>query len=233
MSDALLSGLIEPISRQLSLSETAYIRLKEMIMRGTYPPSEKLTVRSVAAALGVSTTPARDAINRLLVEGALVNEGPKTVVLPTLTYDVLEEITETRLALEGLAAQRSVLRVTRADIRQLEALQEKINAGLDGGNYKQVMAANQEFHFLVYRLSGWSRLVTTIEALWLRIGPSFHDLYPEFANTRKGVSNHHALMTGLMQKDGNAVRSAIESDLRDGYEKLRAMLDERYARSVA
>src|ERR1700747_2617443 len=68
-----------PIDRQTSLGELAYASLKEAIVRGEFSAGQKLTVRAVANALSVSTTPARDAIMRLIGEGALVNIGPKTV----------------------------------------------------------------------------------------------------------------------------------------------------------
>lgn len=227
MSEHLLAGVVAPIPRQSNLGELTYERLKEIIVAGSFPPNEKLTVRSVAAALGVSTTPARDAINRLLSEGALVNEGPKTVVLPSLTMDALDEITATRLALEGLAAERSVLAVARSDVITLERLQAAINAGLDAADYRDVLRANREFHFLIYRLSGWPRLVTMIESLWLRVGPSLNELYPDFARNRRGVSNHMAALEGLTARDGGKVRSAMEQDIRDGYARLRAMIDAR------
>jgi DNA-binding GntR family transcriptional regulator len=227
MSEISLAGMMAPIARQSSLGDLAYARLKDIIIRGAYPADQKLTVRSVAAALGVSTTPARDAINRLLAEGALVNEGPKTVVLPPLTPEALQEITATRLALEGLAAERSVLNATLGDLGRLETLQRTINAGLDDGDYRAALHANYEFHFLIYRRSGWSRLVAMIESLWLRVGPSFHDLYPEFATTRKGVSNHMAAMDGLRRRNGAKVRKAMEQDIKDGYDRLSAMLKGR------
>jgi DNA-binding GntR family transcriptional regulator len=227
MSEISLAGMMAPIARQSNLGELAYTRLKDIIIRGAYPADQKLTVRSVAAALGVSTTPARDAINRLLAEGALVNAGPKTVVLPLLTQEALEEITATRLALEGLAAERSVLNATLGDLAQLEALQGKINSGLDDRDYRAVLDANYEFHFHIYRRSGWPRLVAMIESLWLRVGPSFHDLYPEFATTRKGVSNHMAAMDGLRRRNGAKVGKAIEQDIQDGYDRLSAMLKAR------
>lgn len=227
MSEHLLAGVVPPIARQSSLGELAYERLKEIIVAGSFPPNTKLTVRSVAAALGVSTTPARDAINRLLIEGVLFNEGPKTVVIPSLTIEALDEITATRLALEGLAAERSVLAVAPAEIAALELIQSVINSGLDSAEYRDVLRANREFHFRIYRMSGWARLVEMIETLWLRVGPSFNELYPDFAINRRGVSNHMAAIEGLRTKNAAKVRSAMEKDIRDGYVRLKGMIEAR------
>jgi DNA-binding GntR family transcriptional regulator len=212
MSEHLLAGVVSPIVRQSNLGELTYERLKQIIVAGSFPPNEKLTVRSVAAALGVSTTPARDAINRLLAEGALVNEGPKTVVLPSLTMETLDEITATRLALEGLAAERSVSAILRTDIAKLEQMQKEINAGLDRGDYREVLKVNREFHFLIYSRS---------------VGPSLNGLYPDFAHNRRGVSNHMAALEGLRVKNGAKVRAAMEQDIRDGYVRLKAYVEAR------
>lgn len=225
MSEHPLAGVVSPIVRQSNLGELTYERLKQIIVAGSFPPNEKLTVRSVATALGVSTTPARDAINRLLSEGALVNEGPKTVVLPSLTLEALDEIAATRIALEGLAAERSVEHVEAPHISELERLQGEINAGLDSADYREVLRANREFHFLIYRLAGWPRLVGMIESLWLRVGPSLNGLYPHFATNRQGVSNHMSALDGLRARDGSKVRAAMEQDIRDGYARLKAKID--------
>ncbi|KAA0969477.1 GntR family transcriptional regulator [Aureimonas fodinaquatilis] len=226
MSQNPLSNIVEPIAKTISLGEVTYDRLKDIIIRGAFPPNKKLTVRSVADALGVSTTPARDAINRLLSEGALVNAGPKTVVIPVLTKEVLEEVTATRLALEGLAAERAVANISDKDIASLARLQEVINRSLDKNDYPEVLAANREFHFLLYRRSNWARLVSLIESLWLQVGPSLNVLYPEFAVNRRGVSNHMDILDGLRERDAQKVRRAVEQDLRDGYARLERFLEE-------
>jgi|EndMetStandDraft_9_1072997.scaffolds.fasta_scaffold00458_13 DNA-binding GntR family transcriptional regulator len=227
MAEPILTTVVEPIARQSYLGEVAYQRLKDIIIRGAFPPNEKMTVRSVAAALGVSTTPARDAVNRLLSEGALVNAGPKTVVLPVLTMDSLEEIAATRNALEGLAAERATQFIGRDDIVELERLQKVINKALDEANYREVLRANYDFHFLIYRCSNWPRLVSMIETQWLRIGPSLNDLYPDFAQTRKGVSNHMAAIAAFKKKSAVAARKAIEQDIKDGFQRLSALVRSR------
>jgi DNA-binding GntR family transcriptional regulator len=225
MAVAKLPVGMSPIDRHGSLGERAYEALKDRIIRGVFAPDTKLTVRSVAVALGVSTTPARDAINRLIGEGALINAGPKTVLVPRLTPESLEEATAIRLALEGVAAEKACGRISDAQIDELERVQERINRGLDASRYTDVLDANKDFHFSIYRAAAMPRLLAMIETMWLRVGPAFHALYPEFAQTRQGVANHQAAMRGLRDRDPATVRAAIENDIRSGYRRLLAHMN--------
>jgi DNA-binding GntR family transcriptional regulator len=211
---------LAPIDRQTSLGELAYASLKEAIVRGEFSAGQKLTVRAVAQALGVSTTPARDAIMRLIGEGALVNAGPKTVIVPPLTKAALDEVTSIRLVLEGLAARIAAENAPKQIVDQLKALQLQINTALDAGNYSAVLKANKAFHFTIYDAAQMPRLTAMIESLWVRIGPSLNDLYPEFATSRVGVSNHMEAIAGLESGDQARVQAAIEKDIRDGYRRL-------------
>ncbi|WP_353622805.1 GntR family transcriptional regulator [Aliirhizobium terrae] len=215
---------LSPIERQVSLGERAYLQLKELLMSGGMRVGTKLTVRYVADEFGISTTPARDAITRLIGEGGFVNLGPKTVIVPYLTMADLEEITAMRLSLEGLAAERAVEHIIPSDIAALEQIQERLNAGLDAARYGDVLDANREFHFLLYRRSSMRRLVAVIESLWVRIGPSLNELYPEFAQSRTGVLNHSYALKGLQDRDSAAVRAAIESDIRGGFRRLQSFV---------
>lgn len=215
------------------LGDAAYRQLKERIIRGVYGPGHKLTVRAVAQDLDVSTTPARDAINRLTSEGALVYTGPKTVVVPVLDAAALREITLTRLALEGLASEQAAQRGAPESVERLKSLQELINSALDERRYAEALWHNKEFHFTIYRLSALPHLVSMIESLWLRIGPSLHNLYPEFAEEKYGVRNHELAIEALEERDGASLRAAMENDIRDGYRRLKRANQERSAGSLA
>ncbi|MER8887750.1 GntR family transcriptional regulator [Mesorhizobium sp. M0816] len=205
----------------------AYEAMKERLVRGAFEPGRKLTVRAVADALGVSSTPARDALNRLAAEGALVYSGPKTVIVPYLTTEALEEVTAMRLALEGMAAERGAAKAPAGLADSLENMQVKINQALESRRYAEVLWTNKEFHFAVYRYCGMPHLLSTIETLWLRIGPSFHDLYPEFAIQKYGVHNHQVVIESLREGDGEALRAAFENDIRDGYRRLKQAIRAR------
>lgn len=216
-----------PIKKHARLGEMAYEAMKERLGRGAFEPGRKLTVRSVADALGVSSTPARDALNRLAAEGALVYSGPKTVIVPYLTMEALEEVTAMRLALEGMAAERGTAKAPTGLADSLENMQVNINKALERRQYADVLWTNKEFHFNVYRYCGMPHLLSTIETLWLRIGPSFHDLYPEFAIQRFGVYNHQMVIESLRDGDGEAVRVAFENDIRDGHRRLKQAIRAR------
>ncbi|KXF79603.1 GntR family transcriptional regulator [Paramesorhizobium deserti] len=203
------------------LGDAAYREMKERLIRGVYRPGHKMTVRAVAEELRVSSTPARDAINRLAADAALVYAGPKTVIVPILTEVDLKEITLIRIALEGLAAEQAAQHGESQDIDGLGEIQQKINAALDGKDYRAALWHNKEFHFRVYRMSRLPHLVTMIEGLWLRVGPSLYNLYPEFAEEKYGVRNHEMAMEALCERDGAALRAAFENDIRDGYRRLR------------
>jgi len=222
-----IAAPLAPLGRQASLGELAYLSLKESIISGQFVPGSKLTVRSAAQALGVSTTPVRDAIVRLIGEGALVNLGPKTVIVPVLTISTLDEVTKIRLALEGLAAFEATPHMNDADILFLEQTQNRINEAMDKAQYAEVLRLNKAFHFRLYAASEMPRLITLIESQWLRIGPSLNDLYPEFAIHRRGVSNHQWAIGGLKERDPTTVRAAIENDLREGYRRLSNLVQSR------
>lgn len=225
MTDEVTDGMKSVLNPRLG--EAAYDALKDRISRGVYRPGDKLTVRSVAETLGVSSTPARDAINRLTAENALVYAGPKTVIIPVLSEFDLREVTVVRIALEGLAAEEAAKNCEASDVQRLKALQIQINEGLGRRDYASVLWHNKEFHFHVYGRSGLPRLVGLIEAQWLRVGPSFYGLYPEFAEERYGVRNHEMAIDAIEEGDGRALRAAFESDIRIGYLQLRSAVRAR------
>ncbi|APO79503.1 GntR family transcriptional regulator protein (plasmid) [Rhizobium etli 8C-3] len=210
-----------PEVHQGRLSDYVYEALKDKLTRGAYNPGKKLPIRTVAEEFGVGSTPAREAINRLVFEGALVMAGPKTVIVPFLDLAGLYEVTQMRLALEGLAAEKGTINATDGTVEALLKLQEKITRSLDEKRYRDALHDNKEFHFTIYRLCGMPHLLSTIEILWLRVGSSFHDLYPEFAEQRYGVHNHMVAIEGLAERDASSVRAAMENDIRDGYRRLR------------
>lgn len=215
---------LAPIDRDKSLGAHVYDRLKRALMSGAFQPGQKLTVRSVAEDLQVSVTPAREGLNRLIDQGALEMPSAKTILVPKLTVAALKEVATIRRSLEGTAAELATANFTAPDIANLLSLQAELESAMNSGDFRRVLDRNESFHFGVYEKCGMPRLVGLIEAQWLRVGPSLNMLYPEFAVSRRGVSNHMRVLEGLQKHDAQAVRAAFEHDIDDGYATLSAAL---------
>lgn len=140
-----------------SLAQRAYDAIKESLLQMdlTGPAlDDRIDERSLAQRLGVSRTPLREAINRLVLEGFLTVVPRKGVFVVKKSKKEIVEILLVRAALEGLAARLATKHVTDKDIHQMK----KIIAPFDSikssaGKFLKFSNANVEFHELVLGLS--------------------------------------------------------------------------------
>ncbi len=213
--EALSAGLV-PLEMHKTLTDRVYASIRGALLSGAFVPGQRMPIRDVADALGVSLTPAREALGRLVAERVLVSTPNKSVFVPSLTRQELAEIYQLRRMLEGFAAQEAVPKLGSAGLAMLEQTQVELVAAMDRKDYGQVLLKNQAFHFGLYAAAELPLGLQIIETLWLRIGPYLNLLYPEFGRNRRGVAHHAEALEGLRDGDPDAVRRAIEADLSDG-----------------
>ena len=221
-----LSG-IEPVERANTLAEDLYQSLRKAIVTGTLKPGEKVSTRAVAESAGVSFTPAREAIARLIADGALEQSGPKSVVVPHLRIEALEEITKLRLSLECMAAEVAATRISKDDLAKLKKVELSYEKYRNKENFTKSLTLNEEFHFTIYRASDMPRLIGFIETLWVQVGPSFNLLLDSKPIPKRPLKFHNDALIGLEQGNGARVAGAIRDDLEFGYERLKNMVLER------
>jgi DNA-binding GntR family transcriptional regulator len=200
-----------------NLNQRVYSNLREAIMSGKFQPGESLTLRGLAAALGVSIMPARDAVLRLSVERALESSG-RGVRIPTLDLQRLEDVVRFRIALEGEAAALAAERATASEIAQMDQAAARTRKARDVGQMQKFLAANREFHFTVYRAAHSDLLQSMIETLWLQIGPHLALLVASSRGSdQSGVDlrAHDWLIAAIKRRDGEAARAALQADLKD------------------
>ena len=99
--------------------------LREWLISGALSPGDKLWLRTVGERLGVSMTPVREAVSRLVADAALEVLPNRAVRVPVLSLAKFEELTAIRLAIEGFAAERAA--VMRSP-RQLAAIRLAMNS---------------------------------------------------------------------------------------------------------
>src|SRR5690242_12446825 len=105
-----------------TLPSEIYRRLKLMILDGGLKPGELVTIQSLSRAFGVSAMPVREALQRLTGERALTVISGRSVGIPQLAAERLQDLTNVRMALEGTAAEWAAARIGADDLLKLGSL---------------------------------------------------------------------------------------------------------------
>lgn len=205
-----------------SLQQQIHDQLLGRILRRELEPGERISPPEIAAALGVSITPVRDAVNQMAAEG-LVTVMPRrgTVVSPVSIRDI-EELYEIRLMIEPQAAEAAASRATPGEIAHVQELAERLEAGPPAGTsgvedleaYLQEIATDAELHAAVVRAAHNVRLDTLYDGLRTHVliaRAVFPRLYRGQPHRR---GEHQRIVDAIAAHDGGAARDAMAAHLR-------------------
>ena len=193
--------------------DACYQTLRQWVTVGRFLPGERLKIRAVAEELGVGLMPVRATLQRLAAEGALVNIPNAGVAVPFLSRAEFDDVLDMRLLLEGEAAERGALRMAAPEVAALAGLSAQMEAALQAADAKAYLAANEDFHLILYRAAGSPTLLALIETVWLKVGPLSNQLF-EHADALHVLNDaHDDVLQALQRRDSAAVRRGIERDL--------------------
>lgn len=214
---------LDRISRE-TVQERVYFALRDQLMRGGFEPGQKLKIADLAKAFGISAMPVRDALNRLTVERALEETFPsRTVRVPALSKNALQDLRETRFAIEGLAISRAASNMTAESLATLKRLIAAQSETDSEHVSEQSAEQNRAFHFAIYRQSGSAVLLPIIESLWLQFGPYLRKASELFDGAEgRGTNFHLEMLDALSRGDALAARSALEADIGRAFDLVMA-----------
>ncbi len=190
-----------------TLHDRVYQEIRRALMSGDFAPGKTLTLKALAQEVGTSIMPARDALRRLATEHALDLLPNRSIVVPVLTPERLNEIRDIRLALESMAAALAAGRMSDRDLADLAEICEAMH-GQRGSPPNDYLAQNHEFHFRIYRAASRPILVAMIETLWLQIGPPLNVAICRDAQ-RLDPQHYHAVLAALRARNGKAAGRAV------------------------
>jgi DNA-binding GntR family transcriptional regulator len=195
---------VEKIRAPSSLSERAYAAIKESILKidmTQIKDEGHIDERGLSESLGVSRTPLREAINRLVMEGFLKIVPRKGVYLVKKSKKEIIEILLVRAALEAMAARLAVKHVTEKEIQEMKDLFTPFGESSTGGQFLKYSDANVEFHELVLKTSQCGKLIELASNLfdhirWIRFRTIvYEDRFP------KMQTEHLAIIEALGKRD--------------------------------
>jgi DNA-binding GntR family transcriptional regulator len=147
------------------LREQVYRKLKESILNVMLEPNQRLIEEKLAAEMGTSRTPVREAIQKLEKEG-LIHKLPRGgFAVNVIADEDIEEVFGVRSVLEGYAGYLATLRATEEDLRAMESIVKRQEICLDNGETDEIIRLNTDFHDILYACAKSKKLIAIINDL--------------------------------------------------------------------
>jgi DNA-binding GntR family transcriptional regulator len=172
------------------------------LLRGEHPPGSPLRQDELAARLGVSKIPVREALQRLGAGGLLVFETNRGARVPVLSVDDAIENATLRRAIEIELLRHAVPKLTVVDLAQAEHELDTAS-GTDSVTHS-VTAANWRFHRALYRSSGWARGLGIAEMLHAALAPYVLLYLRSLGGRDPSDDEHRALLDACRTGDTDA-----------------------------
>ncbi len=188
-------------------------------MVGQLLPGEALTLRGLAAANGVSMTPVREALRRLVAEGALTLSSSGRVSTPELSDERIEELAAIRALLEPELAARALPRAHFALIDRLTTINGGIAEAVERHDAVGYIRSNLDFHRTLYLRAQAPAMLAILETVWLQLGPTMRSLYGRVSR-HEPPRHHRMILAALRAGDEPALRLAVRADVTHGLRHL-------------
>ncbi|WP_428528301.1 GntR family transcriptional regulator [Roseibium sp.] len=189
--------------------------MRSGLLTGRFIPGKAVTLRGLAAELGVSPMPVREVLQRLAAENALEVKPNGRIQVPDMTPERFDEVLMARLLLEPELSVRAMPHLSSGDIAELRRIDDDIDVRLSSGDAEAYMRLNHAFHFHIYRASGSRVLLPLIDSLWLQFAPFMRTVYGR-VGTVNLIDQHKAAIRAIEVQDANKLREAITADIADG-----------------
>jgi len=214
-----------PVPR-LPAHETIYRELRALVLFGDLAPGQAVTIQGLCDRLGAGMTPVREALRRLIAEGALEFQGNRRVSVPLLDAGNIGELIYARQWLDPYLAHSATGRAGPADLARLTAIDDDLDAAILRGDMRGYLAFNYRFHRALYDLAAAPILADVADGLWLRFGPSLRVVCGR-VGTQGLPDRHKDLLAALHAGDADGAAEAIRADVLQGMEQVRASLSSR------
>jgi len=160
---------MQPLAVQPDLVDRAYQAILDAICDGTLSGGARLTQEELAERLGVSRQPVMQALLLLRREGFVREAGRRGVMVAPLDPEHVLHLYEIRAALDGLAAQGSARAAAAEAQRRGPSVIAAGRLAARSGALAAMIAADMEFHRLLYALSGNPLIAETLAPHWQHI----------------------------------------------------------------
>jgi DNA-binding GntR family transcriptional regulator len=201
---------------KMSLPDQVFTALRDGLMSGRFAPGQRVPLRAIADAMGTSTMPVREAVNRLVTIGALEALPSRRVSVPSISEQRYQDLASARMIVESSAAETATPRLVETDLADLVNTHEQMRNVLTGDRsfeaVQQYLILNKRFHFRLYERAGSSVVMSIIENLWIQAGP-YLNLTLEDTGAWFTTDQHLPILNAVQKGDPLAVKKAVHNNI--------------------
>ncbi len=202
-------------SAGLPAHEMTYRAMKELLLFGEIAPGQAVTIQGLVARLSVGMTPVREALRRLISEGALEFQGNRRVSVPILTPENLAELKFARASMEHELTSKAFSNIDEMGLKNLESLDSDLDLAISRGDVGAYLRHNYEFHKSLYSFANAPILEALADNLWLRYGPSLRIVCGR-VGTQNLVDHHKEAIAAVRSSHVTAAAEAMAADVNEG-----------------
>lgn len=210
--------------KKQSLVDQIYSRLREDILNLRFPLGSRINVNEIQDELGVSSTPLREALNRLQQEGLVVMENNVGASVLTLDAHDVEEIEELAFTLQSAAVRFSLERGDRAAM--LQRIEEQLQRYASARSARECTRAVFELIGTFYHNCGNRRLDSSMIALQGQV-LLLRGIYADCPGSRENLDLLEKVRDGVKANDAGLILSALQAYSRRSQDAVIAWLADR------
>lgn len=210
---------------QLSDEASSYVR--GLIMSGELQPGASVRPEMIGEALRISTTPAREALQALRVEGFLELIPRRGFQVAPLTGQDIRDLFQVQALIAGELAARAAANATDQDIAELEALHHELIAAASRNNHDVLEEKNHAFHREINLMADTRKITWALELVTRYVPRRFYSAIEGWPAAT--VHDHTELLEGIRAKDAEATRAAMCKHITHAGELLADHFDRRVA----
>ncbi|MEU9517259.1 GntR family transcriptional regulator [Streptomyces sp. NPDC048224] len=197
-------------------------RLRKAILQGDMAPAQRLVENELAENYGVTRASMRAALLDLTSEGLVERIRNRGSRVRVVTIEEAVEITECRMALEGLCASKAATEATDAQLDELTDLGEAMSKAVTDGDPVAYSKLNHDLHALIRDASGQHTAVGLLERLNAQLVRHRFQLALRPGRPQQSLSEHLAVIEAIRARDPQAAETAVRAHLSSVIDALRA-----------
>ena len=184
-----------------TLKENVTEIIRQSIIDGSLAPGSELNQAQVALELGVSRGPVREALGRLEQEGLIRVTAYKRVFITPMNRQYVEELYSVRAALETMALEQGMDRMTEDDLLELEQIVEQMRLAAQSQNQDELVDLDLSFHEHIVRMADHDLALHLWQQLNVGVKRCVHTQHRAYTFLDEVVGTHPTIVTAIAEKN--------------------------------